>query len=136
MAAGLPELMRGKSVAGNEEGTCFFPPLPHSLKKRQGGGWPFLGGAVIMCVCGGEGGVGRCVCGEFVCLALSAALVGCVADSYMDAPSLLGLRKECHSFFPELQTVSSICGLNIFSRKNKVAASALKREACRVHVLQ
>lgn len=45
----------------------------------------------------------------------------------MDAPSLLGLREECHSFFPEFQTVSSICDLNVFSRENKVAASTLKR---------
>lgn len=74
---------------------------------------------LFVCVC-------VCVWGD-VCLALSAAVVCWVAGAHMDAPSPLGLREECHSFFLEFQTVSSICDLNVFSRKNKVAASTLKR---------
>lgn len=38
--------------------------------------------------------------------------------------------KACSSFFPEFQAVSGICNLNIFSRKNKVAASTLKSLWC------
>lgn len=57
-------------------------------------------------------------------------MVGCIAAAHVIAPSLLGLRKACSSFFPEFQAVSGICNLNIFSRKNKVAASTLESLWC------
>lgn len=62
-------------------------------------------------------------------------MVGYIAGAHVDALSLLTLRKESNSFFPEFQSVSGICNLNVFSRKNKVAASTLKREVCGVHIL-
>lgn len=45
--------------------------------------------------------------------------MGCVAGTHMDTPSFAGLRKEHSSFFPEFQTVSVICKLNVFSGGKK-----------------
>lgn len=43
VATGLPELIRGENVAGNGQGSKFFPPLHLSLRKRQEEGALFLG---------------------------------------------------------------------------------------------
>lgn len=43
VATELPELIRGESVAGNGQGSKFFPPLHSSLRKRQEEGALFLG---------------------------------------------------------------------------------------------
>lgn len=52
--------------------------------------------------------------------------MGCVAGTQMDTPSFSGLRKERSSFFPELQTVSVICKLNVFSGgKNRTKKRSL-----------
>lgn len=53
--------------------------------------------------------------------------MGCVAGAHMDTPSLSGLRKEHSLFFPEFQTVSVICKLNVFSgvKNNKKEAVVL-----------
>lgn len=52
VATGLSELIRGESVAGNGQGSQFFPPLHCSLRKRQEEGAPFLGLWFYFCTLG------------------------------------------------------------------------------------
>lgn len=45
--------------------------------------------------------------------------MGCIAAAHVGTPSFSGLRKEHSSFFPEFQTVSVVCELNVFSGGKK-----------------
>lgn len=95
VATGLPELTREKSVAGNGQGSQFFPPLHHDLRKGKRR-VPYFWGC------------------DFSFYSLSALSSSGGLPISCLPPSFSGLRKEHSSFFPEFQMVSVICKLNIF----------------------
>lgn len=47
VATGLPELIRGENVAGNGQGSKFFPPLLLSLEEEARGGCPVSGAEIL-----------------------------------------------------------------------------------------